>query len=277
MKRALSLLCLPLLTLSLAAGCDKGGDTTPPGGDVAPPDPTPAPDPEPAPEPEVTPQDEPPAEVAEARTQFLLGNYEAVIGAMEPLASSLTGDSQKLGNAMANSWLALAHSDNLVDAAKDPAERAVALATEIRDPAAEQLARTAHAAYLLNVNDPAAAEAEAQKATELEGPETALAKYYLSMAIMRQAFDSDDGRKLEDKSKLEAAVPIAEAVVAEATDDALKARSDINIAEMKRFLGDKEGSCSALEAAEAAYEAAGASDYLKEVVPIIRKSAKCKK
>ena len=93
-------LILLVLPLVFAVSCDKGGDTNPPD-DAGSGDDTAASD-DGQPEVEVVPQDPDPAQLAEARTAFVLGDMEGVKTAMESLMGTLGEPSQARANGIAS-------------------------------------------------------------------------------------------------------------------------------------------------------------------------------
>ncbi len=269
MKRLLTL-ALPILLL---AACKKDGETTPPdestvdaddGAGVG----------QGEPEDPVVPQDPDPPELARALAQFILGDMEAVKGSMEPLMNELAEPSQARANGIASALYALAVAEELAENAKEPAENAAAKGEEVRDAEVQQLAHVAMGAHLVGVGDAAAAQAQLEAALALQGPNATLARLYLAQAHLNQAFDESD--KLTNPGKLDEAEVSYQKAIDETQDAGLKGRGLAGLAALAKYRGKKADICTQAKAATEQYEAASASEYLKEVPAILASEAKCK-
>jgi hypothetical protein len=267
--RRLAVILLPLLLL---AGCKKDGDTNPPDDGTSGDDGAAADTGEP--EVEIVPQDPDPPELATARKAFVLGDMESVKSSMEPLMSSLSEPSQARANGIASALFALAVAEELAENAKDPAETALAKGEEVRDDEVLQLGHIAMGAHLVGVGDAASAQAELEKAASLGAANGDLANLYLAQSLLNQAFDESD--KLTDPAKLDDAEKVYRATVEASDDAAIKGRGLTGLAAIAKYQRKKEQICEHAKAAAESYEAAGASDYLKEVPSILADAAKCK-
>jgi hypothetical protein len=263
---------LPLLTCCLGialVACDKEPTVTPDDTPVAD---APTDDPAEAAGPALPEQDPDPAEIASAREQLELGNHEAVISTLEPVVAACTSDTQVRARAMANALLAMAKSVDLAEAGKEPSEAAIADAARLADPEVEQYAFTAHGVYLVGVQDAATAQADLEKAAAAEGSLRDFARLTLAEALLNQAFDEND--KVVDPSKLDDAKAQYDGLLADTQSSAMKGRAETGLAALAKYRHDKAAICTHVAAANEHYEAASASDFIKEVPNLLGK--KCK-
>jgi hypothetical protein len=222
----------------------------------------------------VTPQEPDPSQLAQAVRDFRLGNLGAVKQATEALLPDLSGPSRARANGLASALLALAAAEELAESAKEPAEAALARAAEVRDPEVEQLGRIALAVHLTGVGDGAAAQRECEAALALSGPHADLAQLGLAAALLEQAFDDED--RIVDPSRLDAAASAYQKAVDQSSDPAVKGRGLAGLAGIAKYRKQTADVCKHAAAATAAYQTAGASDYLREVPGLLAAEAKCK-
>ncbi len=266
-----------LLALALAAplACKKPTeDTTPPDGDPVENSDT-GDSQEPADQ--GPPQEPDPPEIAEGRTNYLLGDYQKVTGTLEPMLADLTERQQFKASAQAAAWVALSHIYDLVESAQAPAQTAVEMADKSGDKQVQALAKIAHGAYLHGTEDFAGAAADFEAALSLDasGPNAALAHCLYGTTHISMAFGEED--KITKPEEFDAALQQFEKAKQLAGDDkVLAGRAVEGMAAAQRYKGDNKAACALADEAAQHYEEAGASDYTKEGPTTLKQAAGCK-
>ncbi len=275
MNRRLIPTILSFAMLASLGACKKPTEeeTTPPGDQVE----TPADTGETEPADQGPPQEPDPPEIAEARQNYLLGEYQKVTGTLEPMLPDLTERQQFNASAQAASWVALAHTHDLVESAQAPAETAVAMAEKGGDKTVQALAKMAHGAYLHGSEDFAGATADYDAAIKLDpdGPNAALAYILHGLNHISMAFGPED--KIENPGEFDAALKDFDMAKQLAGDTkVLAGRALEGIAAAQRYKGDNKAACAAVDEAAKLYEEAGASTYTKEGAAHLKQAAGCK-
>jgi hypothetical protein len=273
MNKRIPIVMLALTALAFAPSCKKEEDTKTPD-DVT----TNTTDTEPEPEDEgkLPPQDPDPAEIATLYDRYLKGDYEAVATEAETLRVDLTADTQVRAYSLASSIRALAAGQNVAEDGRAPSEEAVANADKLQDPEAQQLAHIAHGAYLIGVQDAAAAQAELEAAIALSGPYGALGQLKLAEAHLNQAFSTEEEDKIENPAKLDDARTAYQAAL-DSGPDIIKAHAQQGLAAVAKYKGEKDAICTHAQEAENLFVAAGGTDNLREVPQLLAGEGKCKK
>lgn len=269
-----TLLSLALLT-SLTA-CKKPADTTPPDDVAGPVDSDSGGEVE-EPVEQGPPQEPDPAEIAEARTNYLIGEYQKVTATLEPMMADLVEREQYNASSQAGAWVALAHVHDLVESAKAPAETSVAMAEKSDDKTVKALAKIAHGGFLHGSEDFAAAKAAFEEALSLDptGPNAALARIMSGHNHISMAFGEED--KITNPEEFDTAVGEFEKAKGLAGDDKmLLGRAAEGLAAAQRYKGDNKAACAAVAEAAAAYEEGGASAYTKDGAVHLKQAAGCK-
>jgi hypothetical protein len=214
-------------------------------------------------EPEVSypEQDADPPELAQAMADYLIGHYDKVVGACQPLSESLTEDSQIRARGISAALFAMAAGQDLAENAEAPATLALEQAGRLADDELTQLATLAMASFHLGVAEYATAQNEIEKVKDLSSPHSDLAMLMWSESVLGQAFEDD---KLKYPDKLDEARSGYETVFARASDDAIKARAADGVTAVGFYKKDKDLTCEWAEKASGLYESVGATDYMKE-------------
>jgi tetratricopeptide (TPR) repeat protein len=262
-------------TVAGSSGCKKDDETT---------EPEPAtagaeegePEPEPETQPQAPEQDPDPAELSPAMEKFLAGHYAEMLSTVEPIAANATEDSQIRARAIASSLVALAHAQDLPENAATPSDGALEAAKLLlgSDAEVDQLARIARGSYHKELMEYDEAHSLLSEAVELDGPHGSLARIMLAESLLGQAFDEEE--RLAFPEKLDEAGAAYQAVLDANPSEILRARALEGLAGVGNYKKDKEATCTNADAASTAYEAAGASDYLREGPSLLAQKWRCK-
>ncbi len=234
------------------------------------------------PEPPDVPQEPDPPEIATARVAYLLGNYTEVTQSLGPVYEDLKARSQYRAGGLAGAWLALAHARDVVDIGEASAKHAVAMAEKTRDPEVVCIGHMAMGAVQLGLEDFDAAVTSLEAAVAADGAQPAdraLARIILAEALIGRAYGAGGGSKLQDPADLEAAKKAYRGALTPATgvaeSDMLLGRVHEGLAAIGKYQGKRNEICTHAKAAKEKYEAAGASDYLKEGPDMLAAEARC--
>ena len=214
-------------------------------------------------EPEVTypEQDADPPELAQAMADYLLGHYDKVSAACQPISDSHTEESQIRARGICAALFAMATGQDLAENAQAPASLALEQAGRLADDELTQLATLSMASFHLGVAEYAKAQAEIEGVKDLATPHADLTMLMWSEAVLGQAFEDD---KLKHPEKLDEARTGYETVFGRASDDAIKARAADGVTAVGFYKKDKDLTCEWAAKASALYESVGATDYMKE-------------
>jgi len=273
MKRML--LCLTVI--ASAAACKKGTDVTPPdggggaggeggGGEVKPP---------------TTPQEPDPPALADARKQYLAGQYTQVVEAMRPLVEDLKTKQQVRASGIGAGWLALALAEDVVENAKDPADHAQAMADQSGDPEVVVLAKLAQGVFKLKTNDftGAATDFEAAFNAQKDGNNAGLTLVMYGYAKLNLAFGPDEGEAVTNPAELDSAgssFSKAQRLVEKQTgNELIGARAIEGMAAVAKYKRNIPEACKLSVDASAMYTKGGAAQILLDGVVALQDSANC--
>jgi hypothetical protein len=215
------------------------------------------------------PQEPDPPEIAAGAKQYLMGDYDAAIATLQPLFDDLKQRNQYRASALAGTWLALAHAEQVFENGKEPAEWAASMAESIEDKDVDNAAKVAMAAYLIGN------EEFDQAATSLEGAGTAkdpalvvMAQLLRAEALIGAAFGSgDEAELLKDPEKLEVAKQAYDAAAGAAkgspTEKLLNGRIEEGYAALADYKKKKDEVCAHATAAFQAFKDEGATRLLE--------------
>jgi len=277
MKR--TLLCLTAFALLGACG-KKPNDTTPPGdttGDTG----TKTGDP--ATGGTGVPQEPDPAAIAQAREQYLLGNYDKAKELLEPLVADLKTRQQLRASGLSAGWLALAVVDPVAENAKEPAEHAVAMGDQSGDKEVQILGKLAIGSYQLGTDDPASAATNFEAAYKLQadGPNAGLALVLYGQAKVNLAFGGEEKDQIAHPEELDSAastfVKAQRLVAGQPGNELVAARAYEGIASVANYKKNFREACTQIAEAAKIYQAKSAGQPLIERVNAIMEAAKCEK
>lgn len=280
MKR--TLLCLT--AIALLGGCKKPADTTNPdgGGGTATPGDTTGGGGTATPNPTVAQEPDPPA-IAEARGQYLLGNYDKAKESLEPLVADLKTRQQLRASGLASGWLALAVADPVAENAKEPAEYAVTMGEQTGDKEVQIVAKLAMGAYQLGTEDyPHAAENfEAAYKLQSDGPNAGLALVLYGQAKINLAFGGEEKDTITNPGEIDAALSTftkAQRLAAtQPGNELITARAHEGIASAAQYKKSIGEACTQIGEAMKIYTAKGAGQPLLDRANAIMDAANCKK
>lgn len=280
MKRTLSC-CLAAFALATAsaslAGCKKSGeDTTKPdtaggadtgggGGDKAP----------------GTSQEPDPPALADARKQFISGQYTQVVEAMRPLLDDLKARQQLRASGLAAAWLALALAEDVVENAKEPADHAQAMADQTSDPEVKIAAKLAQGTFKLKTEDFAGAAADFEEAFNLQkdGPNAGLALLMYGNTKINMAFGGEDNSVITNPGEFDSAntsfVKAQRIAEKQAESELLGARALEGQAAVARYKGNNTDACRLIGEANTIYAAKGAGQSLLDDAVALADAANC--
>lgn len=281
MKRTLSC-CLAAFALATAsaslAGCKKSGeDTTKPdtaggtdtggggGGDKAP----------------GTPQEPDPPALADARKQFISGQYTQVVEAMRPLLDDLKTRQQLRASGLAAAWLALALAEDVVENAKEPADHAQAMADQTSDPEVKIAAKLAQGTFKLKTEDFAGAAADFEEAFNLQkdGPNAGLALLMYGNTKINMAFGGEDNSVITNPGEFDSAntsfVKAQRIAEKQPGSELLGGRALEGQAAVARYKGNNADACRLIGEANTIYAAKGAGQALLDDAVALADAANC--
>ena len=215
------------------------------------------------------PQEPDPPEIAAGAKQYLMGDYEAAIATLQPVFADLKERNQYRASALAGTWLALAHAEQVFENGKEPAEWAASMAQSIQDTDVDNAAKVAMAAYLIGN------EEFDQAATSLEGAGTAkdpglvvMAHLLRAEALIGGAFGSgDEAETLKDPAKLDSARQAYDAAAGAAkgaaTEKLLRGRIEEGYAALADYQKKKDEVCAHATASIEAFKSEGATRLLE--------------
>jgi len=277
MKR--TLLCLT--AFALLGACKKDPDTTKPddpkpgdtggatgdtGGAVTP----------------GVPQEPDPPAIAEARDQYILGNYDKAKEILEPLTADLKTRQQLRASGLSAGWLALAVVEPVAENAKEPAEHAVAMGDQTGDKEVQVVAKLAFGAYQLGIDDDtnAATSFEAAYKLQSDGPNAGLALVMYGAAKINMAFGGEDKDQIANPGELDSAASTfvkAQRTATAPGSELIAARAFEGLASVANYKKNFSEACTQAEEALKIYTAKSAGRALVERIEAIKDAANCGK
>jgi hypothetical protein len=272
------LLCLT--AIALLGACKKDPATTPPDGDGT----TKPGDPGDKPVETTTVKQEPdPPAIAEARTQYLLGNFDKVKEALTPLTADLKTREQLRASGLSAGWLALAVVNPVAEDAKEPAEHAVAMADKTGDKEVQVVAKLAFGAYQLGTEEYAGAATSFEEAYKLQtdGPNAGLALVLYGTAKVSLAFGGEEKDQITNPQELDlAASTFSKAqrlAASQPGNEMVAALAYEGLASAAQYKKNFAEACNQLAEATKIYTSKGAGQPLIERANAIGDAANCKK
>lgn len=278
MKRIL--LCLT--AISLLGACKKPAETTTPDGETKTGDTAAPGDTGAAPDSGVKQEPDPPA-IAEARTQYLLGNYEKAKESLTPLIDDLKTREQHRASGLAAGWLALSVVSPVFEDAKEPAEHAIAMGEKTGDKEVQIVAKMAMGVYQIGAEDFAGAAANLEEAYKLQsdGPNAALALVLYGNAKINLAFGGEEKDQIANPQELDLAASTFNKAQRQAAsqpgNEMIAALAYEGLASVAAFKKNSAEACKQLEEAQKIYAAKGAGQPLIDRANGLADDAKCKK
>lgn len=229
--------------------------------------------------PAVAQEPDPPA-IAQAREQYLLGNYDKVKELLEPLTADLKTRQQVRASGLSSGWLALAVSEPVAENAKEPAEYAVAMGDQSGDKEVQIVAKLALGAYQLGTDDAAAAAASFEAAYKLQsdGPNAGLALVLYGEAKVNMAFGGEEKDQIANPGELDSAastfIKAQRSSTAPGTE-LVAARAYEGLASVANYKKNFKEACTQVEEAQKIYTAKSAGQPLTDRVAAIKEAANC--
>ena len=279
MKR--TLLCLT--AFALLGACKKDPATTPPGdtktGDTGgtPTDGTAGGNPT------GVPQEPDPPAIAQAREQYMLGNFDKAREMLEPLTADLKTRQQLRASGLSAGWLALAVAEPVAENAKEPAEYAVAMGEQTGDKEVQILGNLAIGSYQLGMDDMANAATSFEAAYKLQadGPNAGLALVLYGEAKVNLAFGGEEKEQIAHPEELDSAastfVKAQRLAAAQPGNELIAARAYEGIASVANYKKNFKEACTQIAEAAKIYKTKNAGQPLIERVNAIMDAANCKK
>ncbi|MBK9753152.1 MAG: hypothetical protein IPO88_06530 [Nannocystis sp.] len=277
MKR--TLLCLT--AFALLGACKKDPDTTKPD-DPKPGDTGGAPgDTGGAVTPGVPQEPDPPA-IAQARDQYILGNFDKAKEILEPLTADLKARQQLRASGLSAGWLALSVVEPVAENAKEPAEHAVAMGDQTADKEVQVIAKLALGAYQLGMDEDANAATNFEAAYKLQsdGPNAGLALVLYGEAKINMAFGGEDKDQLANPGELDSAASTfvkAQRTATAPGSELIAARALEGLASVANYKKNFKEACTQAEEALKIYAAKSAGQALVERIEAIKDAANCGK
>lgn len=233
---------------------------------------------------ETTVKQEPdPPAIAEARAQYLLGNYDKVKETLTPLLADLKQREQLRASGLTAGWLGLAVVTPVFEDAKEPAEHAVAMGDKTADKEVQIVAKLAMGSYLLGTEDFATAATNFEEAYKLQsdGPDAALALVLYGQAKIDLAFGGEDKDQISNPQALDEAastfVKAQRLASSQPGNEMVAALAYEGMASAASFKKNFPEACKQLEEANKIYAAKGAGQPLLDRANGIGDAANCKK
>ena len=233
---------------------------------------------------ETTVKQEPdPPTIAEARTQYLLGNFEKVKETLTPLLADLKQREQLRASGLSAGWLALAVVSPVFEDAKEPAEHAVAMGDKTADKEVQIVAKLAMGSYLIGTEDFAGAATNFEEAYKLQsdGPDAALALVLYGGAKINLAFGGEDKDQISNPQSLDEAastfVKAQRLAASQPGNEMVAALAYEGMASAASFKKNFPEACKQLDEANKIYAAKGAGQPLIDRANGISDAANCKK
>ncbi len=276
MKR--TLLCLT--AFALLGACKKDPATTPPGdtktGDTGG-------TPTAGGNPTGVPQEPDPPAIAQAREQYMLGNFDKAREMLEPLTADLKTRQQLRASGLSAGWLALAVAEPVAENAKEPAEYAVAMGEQTGDKEVQILGNLAIGSYQLGMDDMANAATSFEAAYKLQadGPNAGLALVLYGEAKVNLAFGGEEKEQIAHPEELDSAastfVKAQRLAAAQPGNELIAARAYEGIASVANYKKNFKEACTQIAEAAKIYKTKNAGQPLIERVNAIMDAANCKK
>lgn len=246
------------------SGSDTGGSSG--GGDKAAP---------------TTPQEPDPPQLAEARKQFIAGQYTQVVEAMRPLVDDLKARQQIRASGIAAAWLALALAEDVVENAKEPADHAQAMADQSGDAEVKIVTKLAQGTFKLKTEDFAGAAADFEEAFNLQkdGANAGLALVLYGNTKINMAYGGDDGGQITNPGELDSAntsfVRAQRLVEKQPGSELIAGRALVGQAAVARLKGNNVEACRLVGEAKTVYSGNGAGQPLNDDTTALEDAASC--
>ncbi len=232
-------------------------------------------------EPGVKQEPDPPA-IAEARDQYLLGNYDRAKETLEPLTADLKTRQQLRASGLSAGWLALAVVDPVAENAKEPAEHAVAMGDQTGDKEVQIVAKLAIGAYQIGMDDytTAAQNLEAAYKLQSDGPYAGLALVLYGQAKVNMAFGGEDKDQIAHPEELDSAastfIKAQRLLEKQPGNELIAARAYEGLASVANYKKNFKEACKHAEEATKIYKAKNAGQPLTDRTNAIMEAAACK-
>ena len=225
------------------------------------------------------PQEPDPPELAVAKQQYLMGEYEELVTQLQPIYADLKTREQYRASALAGAWLALAHAKGVFESGKEPAEWAASMAASTEDSDVDAAAGLAMGAYQIGSEDYELALTSLGAATAAtDGSAATLAHLLRAEALIGAAFGSGDSETVQHPEKFDEAKIAYDAAAGPAkgqpSEDLLMGRVEEGLAAISDYRKDKAGACPHVTAALGAFVRAGARRLLEGPAELARRN-KC--
>ena len=232
---------------------------------------------------ETVPQEPDPPAIAEARAQYLLGNYEKVKESLGPLTTDLKTRQQFRASGLSAGWLALGVADPVAEDAKEPAEYAIAMGEKTSDKEVQIVAKMAMGAYQMGTEDYPGAAANYEEAYKLQtdGPNAALALVLYGTAKISLAFGGEEKDQITKPEELDLALSTFTKAQRLASgqpgNEMVAALAYEGMASAANYKRNPAEACKALAEAQKIYAEKGAGQPLLDRANAIGDAANCSK
>ena len=228
-----------------------------------------------------TPQEPDPPALADARKQFIAGQYTQVVEAMRPLLEDLKTRQQLRASGIAAAWLALALAEDVVENAKDSVEHAVAMADKTGDAEVKIVAKLAQGTYKLKTEDFAGAAADFEEAFNLQKDDAnaGLALVMYGNTKINLAYGGDDGGQITNPGELDSAntsfVRAQRLVEKQPGNELIAGRALVGQAAVARLKANNPEACRLVGEAKTIYAAGSAGQPLQDDTNALHDDASC--
>lgn len=228
----------------------------------------------------VAQEPDPPA-IAEARKQYLAGQYTKVTDALRPLTEDLKTRQQLRASGLSAAWLAMALAEDVAENAKEPADHAQAMAEQTTDPEVRIAAKLAQGTYKLKTEDFAGAAADFEEAFNLQkdGPNAALALVMFGNTKINMAFGGEERDQITNPGELDSAnstfVKAQRQVAGQQGGEFINARAMEGLAAVARYKNNNAEACKQIGEAVKIYKANNAGQPLLDAANALQDAAKC--
>lgn len=228
-----------------------------------------------------TPQEPDPPALADARKQYIAGQYTQVVEAMRPLVDDLKARQQARASGLAAAWLALALAEDIVENAREPADHALTMADQTGDPEVKVAAKLAQGTYKLKTEDFAGAAGDFEEAFNLQkdGPNAGLALIMFGLTKINMAYGGEDGSVITNPAELDSAntafVRAERLVEKQPGNELIAGRALEGQASVAYHKKSNAESCRLTSAANAVYTVKGAGQPLLDAIAALQDAANC--
>lgn len=230
--------------------------------------------------PKVTQEPDPPA-IADARKQYLAGQYGPVTETLRPLTEDLKSRQQLRASGLSAGWLAMALAEDVAENAKEPADHALAMADQTTDLEVKVVAKLAQGTYKLKTEDFAGAAADFEEAFNLQkdGPNAALALVMFGNTKINMAFGGEERDQITNPGELDSAastfVKAQRQVAGQQGGEFINARALEGLAAVSRYKNNNAEACKHIQEAVKIYKANNAGQPLIDAANALQEAAKC--